>query len=286
MATLDDKLLGEKTHYYCSSSEDEEDNSNSSDNEKGHDHIGGQMIKSSAQLSQSAAPWEGTSTNTGPKGVIKDWQRFKQLEAEKAAEKEQERLALFKKLSLTCRSTLDEEKEKQKEEEEDEELFLEDAFLQQYMQKRMAEMIAHSASLPVFGKVVPIKDCIQLLSEIEDENKGVTVIIHVYEENVEGCEAMHGCIMCLSQQYPRVKFCQVSSRVAGLSEQFQVSGVPALLVYKAGQLIGNFIRMTDEFGDDFFASDVESFLVQHGLLPDQSCVPQIIKSGEDDDDSD
>lgn len=25
MATLDDKLLGEKTHYYCSSSEDEDD---------------------------------------------------------------------------------------------------------------------------------------------------------------------------------------------------------------------------------------------------------------------
>lgn len=37
-------------------------------------------------------------------------------------------------------------------------------------------------------------------------------------------------------------------------------GVPALLVYKAGEMIGNFIRISDELGDDFFSSDVESIL--------------------------
>ncbi|XP_059471271.1 phosducin-like protein [Neocloeon triangulifer] len=282
MATLDDKLLGEKTHYYCSSSEDEDDNSNGSD----ENQAGGKMVKSEARPSQGVGPWEGSSTNTGPKGVIKDWQRFKQLEAESAAEKEKERLALFKKLSLTCRSHQDEEKEKQqqKEAEEEDELFAEDPFLQQYMQQRMSEMLAHNTSLPNFGKVIPVNDSIQLLTEIEEEHKGVTVIIHVFEEDVEGCEAMNGCLVCLSQQYTRVKFCKVSSRVAGMSERFQISGVPALLVYKAGQLVGNFVRMTDEFGDDFFASDVENFLVQHGLLPDQSCVPPIIRNGDDDDD--
>jgi Phosducin len=154
MATLDDKLLGEKTHYYCSSSEDEDENSGGSDREGGR-----RMVKSKMQLTKSdeqqprAGGWEGTSTNTGPKGVIKDGQRCKQLEAESAAEKERERLALFKKLSLTCRSTLDEDKEKQKQDEEDEELFGEDPFLQQYVQQRMEEMIAHSNALPAFGNV-------------------------------------------------------------------------------------------------------------------------------------
>ena len=41
-----------------------------------------------------------------------------------------------------------------------------------------------------------------------------------------------------------------------------LSGVPALLVYQKGELIGNFIRLSDELGDDFFATDVESFLVE------------------------
>ena len=41
--------------------------------------------------------------NTGPKGVVADWRRYKQLETEKRAENERERLALAKKLALTCR---------------------------------------------------------------------------------------------------------------------------------------------------------------------------------------
>lgn len=33
MCTLDDKILGEKTHYYCSSSEDEDEKDNNDDDD-------------------------------------------------------------------------------------------------------------------------------------------------------------------------------------------------------------------------------------------------------------
>ena len=35
MATLDDKLLGEKLHYYCSSSEDEGEEDSGDEDERG-----------------------------------------------------------------------------------------------------------------------------------------------------------------------------------------------------------------------------------------------------------
>lgn len=41
---------------------------------------------------------------TGPKGVIQDWRRYKQLETEKREEHEKERIELAKKLSVQCRS--------------------------------------------------------------------------------------------------------------------------------------------------------------------------------------
>jgi len=41
-----------------------------------------------------------------------------------------------------------------------------------------------------------------------------------------------------------------------------VSGVPALLVYRKGELIGNFVHLSDEFGDEFYSTDVESFLIE------------------------
>ena len=43
-------------------------------------------------------------------------------------------------------------------------------------------------------------------------------------------------------------------------------GLPALLVYKSGQIIGNFVKLEDTFGQDFFAVDVESFLIEWVLL--------------------
>lgn len=43
-------------------------------------------------------------------------------------------------------------------------------------------------------------------------------------------------------------------------------GLPALLVYKSGQIIGNFVKLEDTFGQDFFAIDVESFLIEWVLI--------------------
>ena len=105
MATLDDKLLGEKLHYYCSSSEDEAE-----DNEPA-----GQG--SVAPVSSDG----GAAMNTGPKGVIKDWQRYKQLEREERSEQEAEKLALAKRLALTCRTDREDQEAKNKEQSLDEE---------------------------------------------------------------------------------------------------------------------------------------------------------------------
>lgn len=56
MATLEDKILGEKLHNYCSSSEDSDDEKGPSD--------------SSKPPPETPSKWEGSSTNTGPKGTI------------------------------------------------------------------------------------------------------------------------------------------------------------------------------------------------------------------------
>lgn len=51
----------------------------------------------------------------GPKGVINDWRKYKQLEVEQKQEQKREMERLIKKLSMTCRSDLDLEKDKEKE---------------------------------------------------------------------------------------------------------------------------------------------------------------------------
>lgn len=265
MATLEDKILGEKLEYYCSSDEEEAE----SDDEKYSDAIDHPSVEAPTAPSGPPGHLSETTSNTGPKGVIKDWQRYKQLEAEKREEQEKERIKLAQKLSLTCRSTLDEDAE-------DPELadLLSDQILLEFAQKRMQELLSQTAPERKFGKVFHLRNGDEYLDAIDKELKTVIVILHVYEDSKPSCRTMNACLDELSQYYPCVKFCKMSASAAGLSHSFKVEGVPALLVYKAGDLIGNFIQLRDEFGVDFTANDVENFLVEKGIVLDYNSAPK------------
>ncbi|PBC29590.1 Phosducin protein [Apis cerana cerana] len=272
MSTLENKILGEKLHYYCSSSSEDEENDSADSDKEIEDEKYPQIITDS--IEPSFSEWDGTSSNTGPKGVIKDWQRYKQLQAEKRDEQDKERIKLIKKLSLTCRSSLDEEKEKIMQTDPDLAELLTDEFLLEYQKQRMKEMLAKTEKLR-FGRIINLETADQFLEAIDNEEKSITIIVHIYENNIPGCEAMNGSLISVADNYPYVKFCKILGSVAGLSKHFKKEGVPALLVYKAGQIIGNFVHITDYLGEDFYASDVENFLIEHGMLTDKNCIPVI-----------
>lgn len=279
MATLEDKILGDKLHNYCSSSEGSGDDTDDEDEKKNIRN------KEEPVVEPDVNKWEGTSSNTGPKGVIKDWQRYKQLEIEKHKEDDRERIELMKKLTLTVQTALDEEKEKASNDPDLEDL-LNDDFLLEYQKKRMQEMLEQSKSNIIFGKLIYLRNGQEYLDAIDKENKNVKVIIHLYEENIESCRAMNSCLIDLSKIYKTVKFCSIIASRAGLSSDFKINGLPALLIYKAGQLVGNFVRLTDDIGDDFCAEDVQNFLVEHGMLEDKSCKPILIRNGDHNDSDD
>lgn len=279
--SLDDRILGEKTHYYCSSSEDEDDDDNSEHKGEGKESTKGEKLPTFIP-EPDVNQYSGSCTNTGPKGVINDWRRFKQLETEKREDQEREKLGLAKKLSITCRTNAEDEKEREKdaafmqqlEEEFDE---FEEEFLKEYRQKRLEEIRKAVETTPKFGKVKELTKE-EFVEAIDSECAMVTVVIHVYEKGVVACEAMNRCLECLAQEYPHVKFCRIRASTTHLSINFAISGVPALLIYRKGELIGNFVHLSDEFGDEFYSTDVESFLIEHGMLPDTAILQKTIRT--------
>ncbi|KAJ3662362.1 hypothetical protein Zmor_006716 [Zophobas morio] len=282
MATLEDKILGEKLHNYCSSSSSEESDGDSDLDHNKQEQAGSPETSAVPEINK----WEGTSTNTGPKGVIKDWQRYKQLENEKRSEDEREKISLMKKLTLTVQSALDEEREKAALEDPEMAELLSDAFLLKYQKDRLQEMVLQTNHNITFGELYVLKDSEELLNAIDEENKSVTVVVHIYENNVEACHTMNKCLKQLCKIYKNVKFCAILSSRAGMSKRFKADGVPALLIYKGGQLVGNFIRLSDDLGNDFQPEDIQGFLVEHGMLEDKSCTPLLIKDSTNDSDSD
>ncbi|ESO01233.1 hypothetical protein HELRODRAFT_81825 [Helobdella robusta] len=248
--SFDDKILGEKTDYYCSSSEDEKyDSCDDDDNECGHSN---QNHKSSSKSSTKMP-------TTGPKGVLEDWRRYKQLETERRDENEKERLALAKKLSTTCR-TIAKDLEYLEEIEDHLDDFDEE-FMKEYRAKRIESMRNAVVKCPQFGKVVHLNKQ-TFLEAIDKEDACTIVVVHIYKKGVTACETMNKCIDELSTAYPDVKFCKIETSHIQMSLNFSLAGVPALLVYKKGELVGNFVRLSDEFGDEFFPNDVASFLVE------------------------
>ncbi len=280
MTTLEDKILGEKLENYCSSSEDE------ADYEDADDEPSNSKPASDPSAPTYAENWSGSSANTGPKGVIKDWQRFKQLENEKNEEKERERLFLMKKLAITSKTKAEDEKQKEQDEldAEFEELMNSDTLLE-FQRQRMMEMMQICGQQMTFGKVISLGNGDEFLNAVDMENKNTTVIVHIYENHLAACKTMNKCLDQLAKDYGYVKFCKIFGSVAGMSKDFKASGIPALLVYKAKNLIGNFVRVSDELGgDEFFASDVESFLIENGMLPDKTHVPVIVNNLNNDSD--
>lgn len=276
MATLEDKILGNKLENYCSSSEDEDEGGY--EDACGESTAGTSAPPAGATFYKNDEKWTGSSANTGPKGVIKDWQRFKQLETEKNEEKERERLQLMKKLSITA-NTSAEDKQQRDQDTFDAELaeLLSDDTLLEFQRQRMCEMMQRCGQQQQFGKIIALNNGDDFLNAVDKEGALTSVIIHIYENHLTACKVMNKCLITLAEEYPQVKFCKIFGSVAGLSKDFKSGGIPALLVYKAGNLIGNFVRVSDELGgDDFFASDVESFLIEHGMLPDKSHAPVIV----------
>lgn len=185
----------------------------------------------------------------------------------------------MKKLSITAKTTAEEQKAKEQDEFDQElEELLNDEFLQEFQKRRMQEMLALAGRMPTFGQVLALKDGDEFLTAIDKEAKNVAVFVHIYEDKYKACKTMNKCLDKLAQEYSSVKFCKILSTVAGLSIKFKTTALPTLLVYKNGQVIGNFIRMGEEFGDEFYPSDVESYLIEHAMLPDKTLMPTITSS--------
>lgn len=68
MSTLEDKIMGEKLEYYCSSSEDEKEGSGDEGDGDGDQAMAAAPAQPPPDLTQDMTHWQGNSANTGPKG--------------------------------------------------------------------------------------------------------------------------------------------------------------------------------------------------------------------------
>ncbi|KAG5451195.1 Phosducin-like protein [Clonorchis sinensis] len=252
--SFDDRLLGEKVNNYCSSSEDEGEDG------EGDEEPSSQVLPEPG-ASSIPQPDFSNHPQTGPKGVLSDYKQYKALERLKEAQKEQELIEAAKKNTLTsqthvCFNIVSSEFEVLESLDDD------DEFIAMYRQNRMRELKMSLERLPVFGTVYTLTSS-NFVQEIDSTDPSVTVVVHIYEPDNSACRKVNDYLETLCTEYPHVRFCRIQASNAHLSYQFSRSGVPAIVVYKRGEVIGNMLRIDRDLGNEFYASDLENFLVDH-----------------------
>ncbi|KAH8869897.1 Phosducin-like protein isoform 3 [Schistosoma japonicum] len=262
--SFDDKVLGEKVHNYCSSSEDEHSAGSGDENEPVTNTL--ECLKP-PNLSHPGYP------QTGPKGVVADYKHFKKLQSERDAEEEQKIIEYAKQHSLSCRPYSEDVKacEKTIHTSESSNDDSDDEFLTQYRQNRINELRKAMDYLPTFNKIYDLV-ADTFIEEVDNTSKDTTVIVFIYENGNKSCAKVNTCLEKIFQNYPHVKFCRIRASDAHLSYRFSHHGVPAIVVYKNGELIGNLLSITKDLGDEFYPNDLDNYLVEHGFLPDKTLV--------------
>ncbi|XP_037001605.1 phosducin [Artibeus jamaicensis] len=218
--------------------------------------------------------FDGQATHTGPKGVIHDWRKFK-LESEDSDSVPPSKKEILRQMSSPQSRDDKDSKERfgRKMSIQEYELIHQgkedENCLRRYRRQCMQDMHQKLSFGPRYGFVYELQTGEQFLETIEKEQKSTTIVVHIYEDGVKGCDALNSSLTCLAAEYPMVKFCKMKASDTGAGDRFSTDVLPALLVYKGGELISNFISVAEQLAEDFFAGDVESFLNEYGLLPER-----------------
>ncbi|KAJ3303310.1 hypothetical protein HDV03_004048 [Kappamyces sp. JEL0829] len=216
------------------------------------------------------------SSFTGPKGVKADYKFHMQQERARTQEK---RAKDFEKLSNKALSsgwlqrTLHDEDNR------------EDEFMKSYRQKRIAELtkMAHASR---FGSVIELQKE-SYVRCIDNEAPDTKVLIHLYDLSSQASRLVNDFFTALAPMYPSTKFCRIPA--LGADPNFDLIGLPAILVYKGGHLEISLIRVIDEIpgwaeSNVCTLRDFEEYLLLQDVLEDQAKVASPPSYSDDEDD--
>jgi len=200
--------------------------------------------------------------NTGVKGVLADYAEAKEKFREKQAIEKQVLQKMFESQCITVNN--------QPEKNEEDELDEDDLFLKEYHERRLAELknqnvstTEHHSLTPTFGFLRQISRD-EYLDVIDNERNDIFVVIHLYQTYIQSCNKINKHLSELAPKYNTVKFLKIIASEA--QPDFDEIGLPAVLVYRGGQLFKMFVPITLELPSLFTCKDLEVLFAKNGII--------------------
>jgi len=181
---------------------------------------------------------------TGVKGVIRDRDEAEEIQRDKRAREMDELKRRMEKSHLGGKTFLEEEREKTGEEKVDElvrkEREREEERRDVFGLKRTGKF-GHLREVGVNG----------FLSAVEGEDKGVWVVVHLYDPSLERCYVLDDELTRLARAYPDTKFVHARASALGFASTSSASSSAALPRHTPSQFI-------DEDDDPYDEKDIDT----------------------------
>ncbi|KAL2076974.1 hypothetical protein ACEWY4_027433 [Coilia grayii] len=148
--------------------------------------------------------------------------------------------------------------------EENEDEFSEDdeAAIEMYRQKRLAEWKANQVK-NVFGEVTEIsgQDYVQ---EVNKAGEGIWVVLHLYKQGIPLCTLINQHLSCLARKFPQTKFLKSISTTC--IPNYPDRNLPTLFVYHHGDMKAQFIGPLVFGGMNLTVDELEWRLSESGAV--------------------
>jgi len=170
--------------------------------------------------------------------------RFNIIEPKEEIKTEDERLEITRAEELD-KKTLDELDELEDEEDE--------RVLQEYRRKRLLEL-QEKAARARFGEVIEIS-AVDYVKEINQAGTDLWVVLYLYKSGVPICSLIGDHFRLLALKYPQTKFVKSISTVC--IPNYPDKNLPTLLIYRKGDIVGQFIGLASMGGEALNELDLE-----------------------------
>lgn len=277
MGDLEDKFLKQNVPGRYSSWTDEADDKNcprhqeeqqsccnSDDDDSEDDEFYFRDLPPTAQPA-ATMPLRPTG-NTGVKGVIADYKEAKREEQLQKAEDHLENMQRLQRATQPAirprDNALDDKKIQQLDCDSDDDDD-DDEFLKQFRMQRIAQLKEKSNASPTFGTLSSKcpEDYVQLVDEIDPR---IFVIVHLYEPSIAASRMLHSALDKVAQTMEYAKFIEVNALDA--NPNLDLICLPAILIYRGGELVNNMIKFTDGLPKAFTVQDVKEALEVAGVV--------------------
>jgi len=135
-----------------------------------------------------------------------------------------------------------------------------ESFFEKYRQKRIAEMKS-KAEKEIYGTVEQITES-EYKAQVE--TKDTWVVVHLYKAGIPKCQLMTERIATLAKKFPATKFVKIFSDEA--IHNYPDKNLPTLLIYRDGEMKGQFVGLGQLRGESMTASDLEWALSRIGVV--------------------